>query len=251
MNRNIFTQWLRFGVTITGAWIFLAGGAILLPQSASVQTLGMNISTDALQIEPVKSNDVAMSPEFRVAIYENLVEEVTKAGGFQHVYRSGDRRATKAPGLLILRSKVEGFKHGSEKEREVTTVAGWTVIKTDVQLVARDGRVLIDRQVEGKVRLFGGNLKATRDLAKKVARLIRHATERHAMNTPRDLGQDPSSAFSGSSKAWKEPRAAFITNRGMLFLRRTIKHLMHPPCNWSDDSCQQPLMSLSKLMLMS
>jgi hypothetical protein len=79
---------------------------------------------------------------------------------------------------------VEGFKRGSEKKREVTTVAGWTIIKTDVQLVTRDGRTLIDRQVEGKVRLFGGNLKATRDLAKKVAKLIRETTDRGAMNAP-------------------------------------------------------------------
>ena len=188
MNRDTFIQWLWFGVMISGGWVFLAGGAILMPQSAPVETPGKNISTEALQIDPVKSNDVAMSQEFRVAIYENLVEEVTKASGFQHVYRSGDRRASSAPDLLTLHTTVVGFKRGSEKKREVTTVAGWTVIKTDVQLVKRDGRTLMDRQVEGKVRLFGGNLKATRDLAKKVARLIRQATEGRPMNAPRANG---------------------------------------------------------------
>jgi hypothetical protein len=40
---------------------------------------------------------------------------------------------------------VEGFKRGSEKEREVTTVADWTIIKTDVLLVTQDGRTLMDR----------------------------------------------------------------------------------------------------------
>jgi hypothetical protein len=173
MNRNIFAQGLWLEVIITGGWIFLVGGSILLPQSVLAQTSGKNFKSDAVQIDPVKSNKVAMSPEFRVAIYENLVEEVTKAGGLQHVYRSGDRRAAGEPGLLTMHMTIEGFKRGSEKEREVTTVAGWTLIEADVQLVTRDDHILMDRQVEGKVRLFGGNLKATHDLAKKVAKLIR------------------------------------------------------------------------------
>jgi hypothetical protein len=184
MSRSIYTQWLQFGALVACGWIFLAGGTIQLPQSASAQTPAGGLSTEALQIEPVKSNDIAMSPEFRVAIYENLVDEVTKASGFQHVYRSGDRRAGDEPDLLTLRTTVEAFKHGSEKKREVTTVAGWTVIKTDVQLVTRDGRTLMDRQAEGKVRLFGGNLRATHDLAGKIAKLIRQATERHPINPP-------------------------------------------------------------------
>ena len=188
MDRNISAQGLRPDAMIAIGWILLAGGAILLPKSVLAQTSGKNFTTDAVQIEPVKSNKVAMSPEFRIAIYENLVEEVTKASRFKHVYRSGDRRADDTPDLLILRTKVEGFKRGSEKTREVTTVAGWTHIKAGVQLVTRDGHILMDRQVEGKVRLFGGNLKATHDLAKKVARLIRQATEGHMINAP---GQRP------------------------------------------------------------
>jgi hypothetical protein len=185
MNRNILAQCLWHEVMMAMAWILLVGGAFLLPRSFLGQTPGKNFLTDAVQIEPVKSNEVSMSPEFRIAIYENLVREVTRAGVFQHVYRDGDRRVTDTPDLLILHTKVEGFKHGNEKEREVTTVAGWTHIKADVQLVTQDGHILMDRQVEGKVRLFGGNLKATRDLAKKVARLIRQAKKGHTMNAPR------------------------------------------------------------------
>lgn len=184
MNRTNFAQWLRFGAMAAASFILLAAEAILLPLSVSAQTPSRNLSTGALQIEAAKFNDISMSPEFQVAIYENLVEEVTKASGFQRVYRSGDRRATNAPDLLTLRTTVEGFKRGSEKKREVTTVAGWTIIKTDVQLVDRNGRTLMDRQVEGKVRLFGENLRATRDLARKVARLIRQATEERPMNPP-------------------------------------------------------------------
>jgi hypothetical protein len=184
MKRRLSGQWLWLGLVIAIGWPLLAGGTLLQAQSVSGQAPGGKFSAAALQIEPVKSDDVAMSPEFRIAIYENLVAEVRKAGGFQHVYRSGDRRAANAPDLVILRTTVEGFKRGSEKERQVTTVAGATVIKTDVLLVSRNGHTLINRKVEGKVRLFGGNLNATRDLAKKVAKIIRQTADGHTMDRP-------------------------------------------------------------------
>jgi hypothetical protein len=81
MNRNIYGQCLWLDVMMGIGWILLAGYAILLPQSVLAQTSGTNFATAAVLIEPVKSNGVAISPEFRVAIYENLVEEVAKAGG--------------------------------------------------------------------------------------------------------------------------------------------------------------------------
>jgi hypothetical protein len=42
-----------------------------------------------------------------------------------------------------------------------------------VQVVTRDGRTVVDREVEGKVRFFGENLRATKDFAKKVAEVIK------------------------------------------------------------------------------
>ena len=146
------------------------------PRTASGRTTGEKISASAIQIEPVESNETALPPEFRVGIYENLVAEVGKTGKFQHVYRSGDRAAADAPDLLMVRTRVEGFKLGSQKQREVTTVAGATTIKTSVQVVTRDGRTVVNREVEGKVRFFGGNLNATSDFAKKAAVAIGEVT---------------------------------------------------------------------------
>jgi len=146
------------------------------PQTASGQTTGEKISASAIQIEPVESKETALPPDFRVAIYENLIEEVGKTGKFPHVYRSGDRAAAGTPDLLILRTRVEGFKQGSQKQREVTTVAGATTIKTNVKVVTRDGRMIVSHEVEGKVRFFGENLNATSDFAKKAAEMIRGGT---------------------------------------------------------------------------
>jgi hypothetical protein len=131
------------------------------------------LSVSAIQIEPVELGNVKMPPEFRVAVYENLIEVVTKSGKFQHVYRSGDREANGVPDLVTVRMTVKGFKHGSERLREVTTVVGATTVDLGVQFIGRDGNVLVDRDVEGKVRFFGGNLRATYDFSKKVAKILR------------------------------------------------------------------------------
>ncbi|HXC61224.1 MAG TPA: hypothetical protein VNV63_00995, partial [Nitrospiria bacterium] len=109
----------------------------------------------------------------RISIYENVILQLIKTKKFQHVYRSGDRTAADAPDLVILHLIPEGFKPGSQKEREVITIAGATSIKVKVQLTSREGKVLLEKDVEGKVRFYGENLRATYDLAKKVAGVVK------------------------------------------------------------------------------
>jgi hypothetical protein len=109
---------------------------------------------------------------FRVSTYENVIREVAKTNKFQHVYRSGDRTAADVPDLVILHMIPHAFKEGSQKQREVTTVAGSTSIKMKVQFTSRDGKVLLEKDLEGKVRFFGENLRATYDIAKKVAAVV-------------------------------------------------------------------------------
>lgn len=170
-------------VLLLAAGAGLLGAGHLLAQassagqspSASAPTSAKKLSASAIQIEPVEIGDVKMPPEFRVGVYEHLLEEVSKSGKFQHVYRSGDRAAADVPDLVILRMKVKGFKHGSERTRGVTTVAGATSVDLGVQVTGRDGNVLVDRDVEGKVRFFGGNLRATYDFSKKVAEILRQS----------------------------------------------------------------------------
>ena len=172
-------SWLAVLLVAAGAGL-LGGGHLLAQASSAVQTpsatapqAAKKLSASAIQIEPVEIGDVNMPPEFRVGVYEHLLAEVSKSGKFQHVYRSGDRAAANVPDLVILRVKVKGFKQGSERTRAVTTVAGATSVDMEVQVTGRDGKVLVDRDVEGKVRFFGGNLRATNDFSKKVAAILR------------------------------------------------------------------------------
>lgn len=129
-------------------------------------------SASSIQIEPVDPGNVPMPPEFRVAIYENLIAQIRKTGKFQHVYRSGDEEATSAPNLVTLSTAAQAFTKGSQKKREVTTVTGATSITLKLHITDHAGQTLVDRNVQGRVRFFGENLAATYDLSKKVATIV-------------------------------------------------------------------------------
>jgi hypothetical protein len=127
------------------------------------------IKASAIKVEMIQSDEINLPAEFQVALYENLIQQLQKKGGLSQVYRDGDRNAADIPDLVILHSTVRGFKEGSEKKRQVTTVAGATSITVHCQFTDSQGKVLLERDIQGKVRFFGGNLKATYDFAKKAA----------------------------------------------------------------------------------
>ena len=96
------------------------------------------LSASAIQIEPVEAGDVGIPAEFRLAIYEFLVERVREAGTFRKVYRSGDRTSGSIPGLVTLHTTVEKFKEGRQMAREVTAVLGATTVDVRATVTAGD-----------------------------------------------------------------------------------------------------------------
>ncbi len=112
---------------------------------------------------------------FSDAIYENLLQKLSKSKEFKHVFRSGDRNAN-VSGVLVLKTLVEKYSPGSETRRAVTTVFGATKLKVHIQLVTRNGRVVLERAVEGDVRFIGDNLKATNKVASKTAKILKRTT---------------------------------------------------------------------------
>lgn len=131
------------------------------------------MTASAIRVEMIQSGDIKLPAEFQVALYENLVQQLGKGPDPWHVYRDGDRNSARISGLVVLRSTVRGFKQGSEETRQVTTVAGSTRIVVQCQFIDAQGKVLLARDIEGKVRFLGGNLKATDDFAKKAANVAR------------------------------------------------------------------------------
>jgi hypothetical protein len=161
-----------FPIFLACALLLFVGPLLGQPGSGDSKS-AQKFSASSIQIEPMELSDVAMPPEFRVAIYENLIAQIGKTGKFQHVYRSQDKDAASAPDLVTLRTTAHFFKKGSQKEREMVTVAGSSSIILRVQITDHAGQPLVDRDVEGKVRFFGENLRVTYDFSKKVATIIR------------------------------------------------------------------------------
>jgi hypothetical protein len=128
------------------------------------------IKAGLIQVVMVQSDEIKLPAEFQVALYENLIRQLEKKG-FRPVYRENDRNTPNSADLVILHSTVRGFKAGSERMRQVTTVAGATSITVHCSFTTADGKVLLERDVDGKVRFFGGNLRATHDFAKKASKL--------------------------------------------------------------------------------
>lgn len=155
-------------------FIFLASFSMLaMPAISPAETAAKpKLSASAIQIAMIDAGDIGIPAEFRFAVYERLVQRVRESGAFQKVYRAGDRAADGIPDLVMLHTKVTGFTEGSQTTRELTTVFGATKVDVQASVTARDGHVLTDQKITGRVRFFGENLGVTNDLAKRIAKLL-------------------------------------------------------------------------------
>jgi hypothetical protein len=149
-------------------WIFLSALPFVACPAHAGTSQPAKLKAAAIQVEMIQSDEIELPAEFQVSLYENLIRQLDKQG-FQHVYREGDSNAMAVADLVVVHSTVRRFKAGSERARQVTTVAGATSITVHCRFTSPDGALLLERDVNGKVRFFGGNLKATYDFAKKAA----------------------------------------------------------------------------------
>ena len=129
-----------------------------------------------VQVSKVNPGAVGLSRSFQVAIYENLLQELSKTKRFKGVLRDGDQKAANATDLLILKTVVEKYTAGSETRRAVTTVTGATKLTVHTQLSTPDGKIILERTVHGNVRFMGSNLRATYNLARNIAKTIKNSS---------------------------------------------------------------------------
>ena len=157
---------------IRRSWVVAWTVLLLSPLYVEGQSGAGKPSASAIQIEPVDAGEVLIPMEFRVAIYESLLDRVRQSSKFKQVFRGGDRQADGVQDLVTLKTKIERFQEGSQTKREVTTVTGATKVDVSATVVSSDGKVLLEQNLTGKVRFFGENLGATHDLAKRIAKLL-------------------------------------------------------------------------------
>jgi len=146
--------------------------AVAHPSNLAAQTATASSLRWSLQVAKVNPGDVDLEPSFQIAIYESLLDELSKGRQFKQILRDGDRNADNVSDLLIMKTTVQKYTAGSETRRAVTTVSGATKLTVRSQLCTRDGQVVLERAVNGNVRFLGSNLRATHNLARNVAKTI-------------------------------------------------------------------------------
>jgi hypothetical protein len=159
--------------------VILALPGMLPGQTAAAKSSGgdgTSATRWSVQVDQVDPGNLDLASSFQIAIYENLVEELKKTNQFQQVFRDGDLKASEAPNLLVLKTTVEKYTPGSETRRAVTTVSGATKLTVRSQLLTREGNVVFEHTVNGDVRFFGSNLRATHNLAHNIAKTIKQSS---------------------------------------------------------------------------
>ena len=162
-------------ISLTAVAIGIAIVQFVLPVPALARINHGRVPQWRVETNQIDAGNSNIAPEFKISIYENLVTELTKAKQFTAVLRGGDSSANGVSNLLILKTTVESYAPGSETRRAVTTVTGATKLKVRSQLCTKDGQVVLERVVDGNVRFFGGNLRATHTLARNVVKALKQA----------------------------------------------------------------------------
>jgi hypothetical protein len=157
--------------------ITVAGLPGTSPLHAQSNPAGTAKPTTSIEVEMVGIDNLTVPKEFQVSLYENLLQQMHKSSDFDMVYRDGNRNAQTSDNLVRMHSTITAFQEGSERARQVTTVKGATKIMVHCQFTDKQGTVLLWRDIEGQVRFFGNNLKATEDFAKKAAKAADEARE--------------------------------------------------------------------------
>lgn len=177
MKTSKYNLSIACGIVLTAMMFALSGE--LPAQTEATKSSGSSEASStpwSVQIDQVDPGTLNLASSFQIAIYENLVEELKKTRQFLQVFREGDLNSSNVPNLLVLKTTVEKYTPGSETRRAVTTVSGATKLSVRSQLRTREGKVLLERTVNGDVRFFGSNLRVTHNLAHNIAKTIKQSS---------------------------------------------------------------------------
>jgi hypothetical protein len=202
MNTNRQSAWILS--VVASVTIVVAFSGRLRGQTADVKPSDASRGPAkewSVQVERVDPGQLDLTPSFQVAIYENLLQELNTTKRFKEILREGDSRASELPDLLILKTTVVNYTRGSETQRAVTTVSGATKLTVRSQLLTREGRIVLECTVNGNVRFFGSNLRATHNLARNIAKVIKQSEWR---------GSEPANAVLTGQLCDRADRLAFI-----------------------------------------
>jgi hypothetical protein len=151
-------------------------------QAVEMQPCVEGTPSDAILVAPVRFTDVEVPAEYRILLYEQLVEQIKKADGTGTVYRVGDISVPCTAKTLQL--SVTAFKKGNEAVRSSTGPVGFfvggTSVNFHVSLTDKMGTVFFEQSMKESKRGDGDSLSVTHDLAKSLSKRLLKAKQYRA-----------------------------------------------------------------------
>ncbi len=139
--------------------------------------IGGSPSPTSVVVEPISASGAELPAEYRVLLYESLVNELRDSATAATYTRAGSLDAGSGCPTMKLRVTVTGFKKGNQALRAETGPVGYFVGKTSVsfhvELTAADGRRILSEDMTSSKRMDSESLGVTKAVAKSVSKKMR------------------------------------------------------------------------------
>ena len=130
----------------------------------------------SVEVKIVEIDDAGLDPSFAGAVYQNLMGDLAKTKQFREVFPEGHLYTDDAVDVLVLKTKIQPEIVQDGKQSTVGRPPDTRKIDALLQLYTHDGRLLLNRVVTDDVRHNEPNLRAGRDIARKIAATLREST---------------------------------------------------------------------------
>lgn len=144
------------------------------PVGAAACASGSSVDPHSILVSPITVDlQLQMPLEYRVLLYEHLIESLHGIKSADNFYRSGDPSAGTGCTAYTLNLRVKGFKKGNEVLRASTEPVGAfiasTVLAYAVQLRDHNGTVIFQDSGKKKVLLGSDSVGVTQAVAKRIS----------------------------------------------------------------------------------
>jgi hypothetical protein len=128
---------------------------------------------NSVLVEPIKSTGVNLPAEYRVLLYERLIEGLRQAPSSYVYFRAGNASAGSGCTAMILSVDVNAFKKGNAELRGLTGMfIGTTSIGYTVKLTDQSQRVLFEAHMKDKHWLETQSLGLAHQVARNVSKRL-------------------------------------------------------------------------------
>jgi hypothetical protein len=131
---------------------------------------------------------VNVPAEYKVLVYEHLIDRLRRTQGAGHVYRDGENNGQKVCPQYIIHISISTFKKGSQVKRAILGPAGMllgtTQMTFDTTFNDVSGSVDLHKQVKGTKRGESESTNVAESVAKSIAKQYGYVLKEAEKRTP-------------------------------------------------------------------